>query len=386
VLHNLQLAGSLDNEETEPAIQEELHVLLELEDLKWRQRAKTNWLQHGDRNTRYFHACASQRKQRANILKVKNLDDQWCTSQNQIELAFISYFSNIYKAGSAMDMEDCLNAVEKNMTGEMNLRLLSEPTVEEITTAMQGMDPLKAPGPNGFSACFYQANWAIIQSEMPSCHFFNSGRLGDGINTTYIALIPKVQNPVHVSDFKPISLCNVIYKLISKVLANRLKPILSQIISCVQSAFLPDRLISDNVIIAFETLHTMQHRLWSKEGYMGLKLDMSKAYDKVEWRYLKAVMLRIGFNARWVDLVMNCVTSVKYSVLINGNPVGNIQPSRGLRQGDPISPYLFLICVEGLSSLIGKAEKKCYISGVPSSPKGPKISHLFFANDCIIFC
>jgi hypothetical protein len=160
-------------------------------------------------------------------------------------------------------MEDCLDGVQKKVTDEMNSRLLAEPTVEEITTTMQGMSHLKAPGPDGFSACFYQANGAAIHSEVCQAvlHFFNSGRLGDGINTTHIALIPKVQNPVHVSDFRPISLCNVIYKLISKVLANRLKPILSQIISCVQSTFLPDRLISDNVIIAFETLHTMQYRL-----------------------------------------------------------------------------------------------------------------------------
>jgi hypothetical protein len=164
-------------------------------------------------------------------------------------------------------MEDCLDAVGKKVIDEMNSKLLVEPTVEEITTSMQSMSPLKAPGSNGFSACFYQANWAAIQSEVCQAvlQFFNSGRLGDGINTTYSALIPKVQNPMSVSNFKPICFCNVIYKLISKVLANRLKPILSQIISCVQSAFLPERLIYDNVIIAFETLHTMHHKLWSKE-------------------------------------------------------------------------------------------------------------------------
>jgi hypothetical protein len=126
-------------------------------------------------------------------------------------------------------MEDCLDAVGKKVTDEMNSKLLVEPTVEEITTAMQGMSPLKAPGSNGFSACFYQANWAAIQSEVCEAvmQFFNLSRLGDGINTTYSALIPKVQNPMSVSNFKPIYFCNVIYKLIAKVLANRLTPILS---------------------------------------------------------------------------------------------------------------------------------------------------------------
>jgi len=118
---------------------------------------------------------------------------------------------------------------------------------------------------------------------------------------------------------------------------------------------------------------------------MGVKLDMSKAYDKIEWQFLEAAMIKLGFDARWVHLVMKCVTSVRYSVIVNGNPVGNITPSRGIRQGDPISPYLFLLCAEGLSALLGQAEEKGVISGVPTSPKGPKISHLLFADDNILF-
>jgi hypothetical protein len=192
------------------------------------------------------------------------------------------------------------------------------------------------------------------------------------INTTHIALIPKMQNPV-------------IYKLISKVLANQLKVLLPTIISCTQSAFILGRLITDNIIAAFETIHTMQTRMWSKVGYMGVKLDMTKAYDRVEWRFLEAVMIKMGFADRWVNLVMKCVTTVLYSVVVNGSPVGNIKPSRGIRQGDPISPYLFLICDEGLSALINRAEQASIISGVPTSPKGPEISHLFFADDSILF-
>jgi hypothetical protein len=132
-------------------------------------------------------------------------------------------------------------------------------------------------------------------------------------------------------------------------------------------------------------MHTIQTRMWSKVGYMGVKLDMSKAYDRVEWPFLEAAMLRMGFDVRWVHLVMQCVGSVQYSVLMNGSPVGNIQPSRGISQGDPISPYLFLICVEALSTLIMKAEQIGIISSVPTSLKGPKISHLFFADGIMLF-
>jgi hypothetical protein len=205
------------------------------------------------------------------------------------------------------------------------------------------MPPLKSLGPDGFSACFYQHNWATVHPEVCSAilHFLNTGNMDARINTTHIALIPKKLSPASIMDFRPISLCNVIYKLISKVLANRLKVVLPDIISPTQSAFLPGRLITDNIFATYETMHSMQTRMWSKTGYIGLKLDMSKAYDRVEWEFLEATMRRLGFDEKWVNLVMTCVQTVTYSVVVNGNPVGNIRSSRGIRQGDPISPYLF---------------------------------------------
>ena len=206
------------------------------------------------------------------------------------------------------------------------------------------------------------------------------------INETHIALILKKCNPICVSGFHPISLCNVIYKLISKVLANRLKLVLPNVICQNQSAFIPGGLITDNIIEAYETLHTMHTRMWSKVGFIGIKLDMSKAYDWVEWPFLEAVMAKMGFNKRWWWLIMKCLQSVYYAILINDNPVGHIQPTRGLRQGDPLSPYLFLIYAEALSSLLIQAEQKGTIIGVPTSKKGPRISHLFFADDSLLFC
>ncbi len=119
---------------------------------------------------------------------------------------------------------------------------------------------------------------------------------------------------------------------------------------------------------------------------MAVKLDMSKAYDKVEWNYLKAVMMRLGFNVSWVELIMECVQSTSYSVLVNGAPKGHIKPSRGIRQGGPLSPYLFLICTEGLSALLRKAKSDRLLKGVAICRGGPRISHLFFADDSIVFC
>ena len=156
-------------------------------------------------------------------------------------------------------------------------------------------------------------------------------------------------------DFRPISLCNTTYKLISKVLANRLKLLLPSIISENQSAFIPGRLISDNVLIAFEFMHYLNQKNEGKESYMSIKLDMSKAFDRVEWNFIHEVMSKMGFAKKWVDLIMNCISSVSYSIIINGEACGNITPTRGLRQGDPLSSYLFLLCAEGFLALIHKA-------------------------------
>ena len=214
----------------------------------------------------------------------------------------------------------------------------------------------------------------------------NSGIMPCGINDTYICLIPKVKSPQKITEFRPISLCNVIYKIMSKILANRLKRILPGVIDESQSAFVPGRLITDNVLVAFETMHCINQRKKGKEALMAIKLDMSKAYDRVEWAYLEAMMRKMGFHEKWILLIMMCVTTVSYSVLINSEPKGKIIPMRGLRQGDPISPYLFLLCAEGLSAMLKREERVGHIKEVVVSRGAPRISHLLFADDSIVFC
>ena len=206
------------------------------------------------------------------------------------------------------------------------------------------------------------------------------------MNATYIVLIPKKKNHSKVTNYRPISLCNVLYKIVAKVLANCLKVVLPAIISPNQSAFIPGHLILDNTLAAYETLHTMHSHMWGKVGYMAIKLDMSKAYDRVEWCFLEKVMIKMGFDRRWVYLIMTCISIVRYAVIVNGNPVGDFRPSRGIRQGDPLSPYLFLLSAEVLSSHLHKAAEDGILTGAPTSVKGPHLNHLFFADDSLLFC
>jgi hypothetical protein len=168
--------------------------------------------------------------------------------------------------------------------------------------------------------------------------------------------------------------------------AKRLKLILAFIISPEQSAFVPGRLITDNILVAFETLYTMGSRLKGKEGFMPLKLDMSKSYNRVEWAFLEVVMHKLGFNEQWIQILMSCVRTISYSILINGQPYGNITPSQGIRQGDPLSPYFFIICVEAMSSLTHKEAREGRITGVPVFRGCTSIHHLFFPDDSLLFC
>jgi hypothetical protein len=369
-------------------LQQQLQSLMDKEDVQWRQRAKIDWLRGGDRNTKFFHACATTRRRANQINSITDEAGHLCETKEEVQNAFVNYFTGLFSSNHAGDIDNCVQPIARCVTEEMNEELLKPFEVEEIHGALCQMGPLKAPGPDGFPAGFFQKNWKIMGRDICQAILstLNSGVMPDGLNSTNIALIPKVNSPSTVSEFRPISLCNVMYKLISKVLANRLKKILANIISPVQSAFIPGRLITDNVLAAYETLHTMHSRLKGKKGFMAIKLDMSKAYDRVEWAYLKAVMRKMGFDSKWIRLIMMCVSTVQYSVLVNGQPCGVIKPERGLRQGDPISPYLFLICAEGLSALLSKATTDGILTGIPTSKRGPRISHLFFADDSLLFC
>uniref|UniRef100_A0A8I6YNB8 Reverse transcriptase domain-containing protein n=1 Tax=Hordeum vulgare subsp. vulgare TaxID=112509 RepID=A0A8I6YNB8_HORVV len=227
----------------------------------------------------------------------------------------------------------------------MNYIMSGEFTREEVKAALDHIGDLKAPGPDGMPSIVYKNNWPLMGDRVVEevLAVLNGREIPAGWNDTIIILIPKVKNPSRIKDLRPISLCNVLYKLVSKVIANGMKLILPQIISDNQSAFIPGRLITDNVLISYEISDYILHKTKGKERYAAAKADMSKAYDRVEWSYLAALLLRLGFQDRVVQLIMRCVTTVRYQIKVNGTLTDQFGPARGLRQGDPLSPYLFVI-------------------------------------------
>ena len=267
-------------------LENQINGMLMDEEIYWRQRSRAEWLKEGDKNTKYFHLKASARRRKNKIWGIENSHGQWTEDQGEVEKEFCEYFQNLFTTSSPnqSQIQSALDGISPKVTTDMNHQLEEPFTEEEIVEALHQMSPTKAPGPDGLPAVFFQKHWQTVRSSViETCmHILNEGGNLAALNHTFIALIPKTVKPRKVTEFRPISLCNVIYRIVAKTIANRLKQILSQIISPTQSAFIPNRLISDNVIIGCECLHKIRHSQGKKKGLVALKLDISKAYDRFE--------------------------------------------------------------------------------------------------------
>ncbi|XP_042950095.1 uncharacterized protein LOC122282210 [Carya illinoinensis] len=334
------------------------------EEILWRQKSRINWLTTTDLNTKFYHLSTTIRRRRNGIDSIKLGPGNWTMDQNIIESTFINYFESIYASTNPSFPENLENLFVSQISGEENDILIAIPSDDEILGALKQIPNNKAPGPDGMTGLFFKHYWHIIKQDVIAAvqNFFRSGRLLKQINHTHIALIPKNASPSTPQHYRPISLTNVIYKLITKILANRLKNILPSIISPFQTAFVSGRNIKENSIIAHEMFHHLKnHR--GKKGKMALKLDMEKAFDYIEWNFLFAVLKVLGFSSTWINLIKECITTATFSILINGSPRGFFKAERGLRQGDPISPFLFILCTEVLSRLLAKSEVLREIEG-----------------------
>ncbi|GKE70792.1 RNA-directed DNA polymerase, eukaryota, reverse transcriptase zinc-binding domain protein [Tanacetum coccineum] len=257
---------------------------------------------------------------------------------------------------------------------------------DEIKAALFDIDDNKAPGPDGFTSRFFKASWEIIGKDF--CYaikeFFISRKMLGELNTTFISFIRKCNKPVKVADYRPIACCNVVYKCITKVISNRIKVVLNGIIDSNQSAFIEGRQISDNIMLAQELMFGYLGKM--KGARCAFKVDIQKAYDTVSWEFLKFCLLSFGFHKTMVNWIMVCLSSASFSICINGESHGFFKSKRGLRQGDPVSPYLFTIIMEVFTLMLKRQvcneAKFKYHWGC----KGLGILNLCFADDLMLFC
>ena len=313
--------------------------------------------------------------------------NEWHTD-TQLGKVAEAYFKKLFTSEDVGYQIEEMKEVSPIVNARMNAILLAPVSKEEVRKATFDINPSKCPGLDGMTGYLFQQFWDIMGTQLTEMvqDFFCKGHIPREMNKTNICLIPKKLKAEKLVDFRPISLCNVVYKIIGKLLANRLKEVLPQIISESQAAFIKGRLISDNILVAHELLHALSSNNKCSSEFIAIKTDISKAYDRVEWSFLEAAMLVLGFEARWINLIMECVRSVSYQVLINGTAHGEILPSRGLRQGDPLSPHLFVICTEMLIRMLQLAEQKGQITGLRVARGAPPITHLLFADDSMFYC
>ncbi|KAG8485709.1 hypothetical protein CXB51_019034 [Gossypium anomalum] len=361
--------------------------LYDVEEKYWALRARSQWLKEGDRNTRYFHIRASGSRKKNSIERLKDEHGEWHDDKEEICYIAWNYFNDLFKTSINLDTDSDLHYVPVCIDEDVNRRLTGEFTDEEILRAFKQMDPRKASGIDGLSGSFFKDHWPVVGEDvLKMCHDILKGNKSAGcINETLIVLIPKIKIPCEMTNFRPISLCRVIYKIISKTLVNQLKEALPLCISQKQSVFVPNRMIHDNVLVAHELVHYLgSSKNGPNKGYV-VKLDMSKAYDRVEWSFLKKVLKKMGFSSIWINKIMNCVCTVRFRVKCNTTLSDIIIPERGLRQGDPLSPYLFLFCMDALSRMLTYVQETNQIKGIRASKDGPRINHLFFAHDALLF-
>ncbi|XP_075640643.1 uncharacterized protein LOC142612431 [Castanea sativa] len=321
-------------------VRKEVNGLLHDEEVFWRQCFRAIWLPAGDKNTKFFHLRASQRRRKNHIEGLTDEAGVWQADGNKVAGMIEEYYQRLFTTSNPTHMEAVLNSVESVVTNGMRHSLLVPYMGDEVRVALFQMHPSKALGPDGMSPFFFQRFWPIVGPDVTSVvlSVLHSGHCLRKMQHSHVVLIPKKPNPEYITEYQPISLGNVVARVVSKVLANRIKKILPSVISDSQSAFVPSRLITDNTSVAYEMLHRMRNRRKGKLGHMAVKLDISKAYDRVEWNFLKQIMLKIGLLEQWVALAMETATS-------SGQ-----------------------------------------LNGIPSCRGGVQISHLLFADDSLLFC
>ena len=294
------------------------------------QKSRLKWIESGDRNTKYYHQFANHRRIHNHIWDLQTMDGTTIAKQGDLEKEAYAYFKNAYKAQGDLSIISQLELIQKypRMFGEEAGNKLFDPvSLKEIHTTLKAFELSKSPGPDGWTVEFFLHFFDLMG---PKLHALVEesriqGQVCGSLNSTFVALIPKSDKPDSFVGFRPISLCNHVYKIISKIIAVRLKNGLSKGMSDEQFGFLENRQITDAIAVAQEVLHSV--KIKGKKALV-LKLDLIKAYDRVDWRFIRLVLLQIGIPLDTTNWIMGCVSSANYSILVNGNPTSFFSASR----------------------------------------------------------
>lgn len=382
----LEILPSADNRAELCRLEAELKKYLKIEEEFWKQKAGMKWFVEGDMNTKFFHSYVKGRRKKLHLSEISNEQGEMVHSNQQIGEAAVAFFSNQFKEEGNAPNFSMLTHIPKLITDEDNEEMIKLPNLDEVKRVVFELNGDSACGPDGFSGLFFQKCWDIIGEDITRVvrAFFCGQELPNFITHTTLVLLPKKEEVKNFSDLRPISLSSFINKVISRMVHDRMVEVLPRIISPNQSGFVKGRSIAENVLLAQEIIRDIHMR--NHNINVVVKLDMTKAYDRVSWIFLTKVLREFGFSEVIIDMVWRLISSNWYSVLINGQSNGFFQSSRGLKQGDPLSPTLFIIAAEvlarGLNSLHNEEGYKGY--GMPKW--SPEINHLSYADDTILLC
>jgi len=364
------------------AVTHDIHSLSRIStNISW-QQSQLLWLKDGDADSKYFHSILSSSRRRNAIVSLM-VNDTLVEGVQPIRHAVFTHFKDHFAAQDVtrLGVENLLFNTLSYAEGNSLIKPFSE---GEVKAAMWDCDSFKSPEPDGASFGFIKDFWEDIKGDVIRfiSDFHRNGKLTRGINNTFIALIPKVDSPQRLQEFRPIALVGCLYKILSKVLANRLRMIIGRVVSETQTTFVKDRQILDGILIANEVVDEAKK---SNKELMLFKVDFEKAYDSVDWGYLDAVVHKMAFLVLWRKWIKECVSTATVSILVNGSPTDEFPMQRGLRQGDPLSPFLFLLVAKGLNIMMKSAvENNLYTSYGVGSSHTVVASHLQFADDTLL--
>ncbi|GJU31529.1 RNA-directed DNA polymerase, eukaryota [Tanacetum coccineum] len=356
-----------------------LQELDKLDTMEMAQKTKIKWVIERDENSKYYHGILNKRRNQLAIRRIL-IEGRWIEDSISVKSEFYSHFANRFDKPPSYRLNLDTDFPNK-LTIEQQSDLETNITREEIKKAVWGCGVDKSPGPDGFTFGFYRRYWSFMESDVVDAvlHFFHFGKFPKGSNSSFIALIPKTHDAKMMKDYCHITLIGSLYKIIAKVMANRMVVILGDIVNDVQSAFVANRQILDGPFILNELFQWCKKK---KYQTMIFKVDFEKAYDSVRWDYLEDILKNFGFGEKWCGWIRNCLLSSKGSVIVNGSLTTEFQFQRGLKQGDPLSPFLFILIMESLHISMQRVVDAGMFKGIKLG-NSLQVSHLFYADDAV---